>query len=134
MIGAMTIRDFIDARLQDDHTAAYGGKKEGVLFGERWKVWKVRDAHGLMTGGIAVFAEETPPNGDEVLLSDGETAHIERHDPARVLRQVKALRQVLALAESHPEGPHSDLLAPVLAQIASIWSDHPDYQPEWISD
>jgi hypothetical protein len=47
--------------------------------------------------------------------------HIARHDPARVLRQCAALRLALEFWRGLTR----------LRTIAAIWSDHPDYRPEW---
>lgn len=65
--------------------------------------------------------------------------HIVRHDPARVLAEVEAKRELLAdyerfVAErrrmmggwdSYPEP------SPVLTAFATVYADHPDYRPEW---
>ena len=67
--------------------------------------------------------------------------HIARHDPARVLRQVTAMRAILD-AHDRPEhycpipvvhGRHGQLWTPAegpcwtLRSLAAIWSDHDDY-------
>lgn len=52
--------------------------------------------------------------------------HIARHDPARVLQQVKALRAVIDYLD--PDGQFDE---EVFADIAAIWNTHPDYQQEW---
>lgn len=69
----------------------------------------------------------------------GIAEHIVRHDPARVLREVAAKRELLAdyerfVAErrrmmggwdSYPE------TSPVLTAFAAVYADHPDYKNEW---
>lgn len=76
--------------------------------------------------------------------------HIIRHDPARVLREVEAKRRILerhrVLVEYDREAdakPHElkaekwratstrTQLLYVLEALASAWSDHPDFKPEW---
>jgi len=61
--------------------------------------------------------------------------HIARHDPARVLREVEARRAILAEAQraisSIPLGHRHDFIMMMLRQCAAVWSDHPDYLPEW---
>src|SRR5690606_8707896 len=62
--------------------------------------------------------------------------HIARHDPARALRQCKALRvTVRAIEELVEDGEAPSLVEQStirnLAPIASIWSDHPDYDTNW---
>jgi hypothetical protein len=63
--------------------------------------------------------------------------HIARHDPARVLREVAALRSVVAdciKRLAYPANAPLYNVAPrTLAGIAAIWSDHPDYRSEWTS-
>ncbi|MGW9249737.1 DUF6221 family protein [Streptomyces badius] len=77
--------------------------------------------------------------GSQDFLESAAGAHIARHDPARVLREVEAKRELLAdyerfVAErrrmmggwdSYPE-PSSVLLA-----FAAVYSDHPDYRDDW---
>ncbi|MFD4442499.1 DUF6221 family protein [Nocardia sp. NPDC058519] len=130
----MTVEDFINARLQEDFTIATGGWKEGALRGDEWKVYRI-DGDPTFGEGIYVFPADAPPHGDLGRVGDGETGHIERHDPARVQRQVHALRQVVeatrqAVKDNH--APETAILAEtVLGALASIWADDPGYQAEW---
>jgi hypothetical protein len=69
----------------------------------------------------------------------GIAEHIVRHDPARVLREVAAKRELLDdyerfVAErrrmmngwdSYPEP------SPVLTAFAAVYADHPDYRDAW---
>ena len=63
----------------------------------------------------------------------GDGTHFALHDPARVLRQAAAMREILrayddALTFGRGErGYVTRTLEKVLANLASIWSDHPDY-------
>lgn len=52
--------------------------------------------------------------------------HMARHDPARVLRQVSAVRALLALFDEM--GYNEE---PAYRAAAAIWSDHPAYKAEW---
>jgi hypothetical protein len=66
----------------------------------------------------------------------GETgyAHIARHDPARVLRQVEAVRALLAAYQPSGQGVAYTLEAGLefaLGHLAAAWSDHPEYRAEW---
>lgn len=59
-------------------------------------------------------------------------AHIARHDPARVLREVEAKRRIVDECEASPlqvdgYGP----LGFVLRYFAAIHDQHPDYDPAW---
>ena len=82
-----------------------------------------------------------------------DAAHIARHDPARVLREVEAKRAIMAehypgttWAGDAPEG--LEICAgeegdgdtwqmairwpcPQIRQLAAVYSDHPDYRQEW---
>jgi len=59
-------------------------------------------------------------------------------DPARVLAECEAKRQIVALHKSEP-GQHPDfcghdlreLPCPTLRLLALPYADHPDYLPEW---
>lgn len=74
--------------------------------------------------------------------------YVARHDPARVLREVAAKRRVMqrhhrsdastvsdycAGCAHDPEGwPEIELNdCPELRDLAAVYSDHPDYRPEW---
>lgn len=75
---------------------------------------------------------------DEGGHTEAEAAHIARHDPARALRQVAAMRKLLNLAEypcgedclDHGNDEHVAQEVPGIAIrriLAAIWDDHPDY-------
>lgn len=70
--------------------------------------------------------------------------HIARHDPARVLREVEAKRKILDEVVPEIKGMDQQIISewgtsqdvpdahlPLLKIMASVWSDHPDYQQEW---
>lgn len=76
---------------------------------------------------------------DEVEAAVG--GHIARHDPARVLAQVEALRQIVDWLDGSmrpkgaPPGVRIDTVNQgyrrALQTLASIWRDHPQYDPSW---
>lgn len=147
----MTIEEFIEARLAEDEFAARSAMRhpaEGPA-----EVWEdeyrgpyeppavveplIRDNPQLRGTGEVVMSQR-----------NGAARHIARHDPARVLRQVAALRELFERAKPWPKCrghpgpwmPHGDYgpgfcgtpeEADSLRVIAAIWSDHPDYRPEW---
>ncbi|MFI6369233.1 DUF6221 family protein [Nocardia sp. NPDC050630] len=147
----MTIEEFIAARLKEDEIHARGAHKEGALNGDSWNVWKVWDREGLFDGGIYVFPVDAPPHGDGVVRKrDGETSHIERYDPARVLDgeipMKRALLEQYASAKRRFPKPADDepysrsdietmaqfgVLRVLIRHTAAIWSSHPDYRQEW---
>ncbi|MFD4442498.1 DUF6221 family protein [Nocardia sp. NPDC058519] len=64
--------------------------------------------------------------------------HIASHDPARVLRQVAATRALMtslvdAVEDEMSAGRqmHEERKIVEFGPIAAIWSDHPDFRPEW---
>jgi hypothetical protein len=82
---------------------------------------------------IAIYG---PDLGAEVL------AHMARHDPARVLREIEAKRQILKewqmLTAARSSDPSDDtarvgLLAieVVLQSLAPVYRDRPGYRSEW---
>jgi hypothetical protein len=84
--------------------------------------------------GVVVYDEGCP--------TSDQAAHIARHDPARVLREVEAKRAILANYDAaferrrqHPGDVASaaDLLAMVriVKLLVAVYSDHPDYDPGW---
>jgi hypothetical protein len=84
--------------------------------------------------GHTHFRHDVISYAEEVRSVDG--GHIVRHDPARVLREVEAKRALLAAATSYsPELEYGDngewAFDLAVRLLASVWSDHPDYLPEW---
>lgn len=136
----MTIVEFLTARLDEEEASAQAVVDIGGL-GD-WEDLPVAELDGrrALTGGSFIFAVMDPvPEGPAC------ADHIARHDPARVLRETTAKRAILALHE--PNGDYcstcleseSDLYgaeyeeAPCLnvRHLAAVYSDHPDYDPEW---
>lgn len=64
-------------------------------------------------------------------------AHIARHDPARVLVEVEATRELLRVAAAAADFAPTFTtgvaakLEDVLRLFALPYTDHPDYRPEW---
>ena len=111
----MTIVEFIEARLAEDEEIARAVTKHQPY--DEWDAVGAgdEDEHALgawVVVGIAQPASKHRPSGKSLMQQ------IARHDPARVLRQVKALREMITFCDM-PE------------LLASIWSDHPDYRQEW---
>src|SRR5262249_21548497 len=105
---------FLRARLDEDEAGAKAASP-----GLGW----IR--HSLDRGDIDAAADE---------------AHVVRHHPARVLREVEAKRAILdrhAYCQRHggvPGNEHLDadgLEDYVLLPLAAIYRDHPDYRQEW---
>lgn len=112
---------FLRARLDEDEEAALGAK--GSTSGR----WTQNDG---------------PP--EDIVLYDksgkltvGQALHIARHDPARVLAEIEAKRDLLRLIEgSHDYEPIflsgvSARMVQTLRLFALAYAGHPDYQPDW---
>ena len=120
---------FLTARLDEDEAAAKASwpgpwdyETEVGGFGPVGCVLMPIPQHKGARTGLTSFT----PLGTQ----DADTAaHIARHDPARVLREVAAKRAIIAQWEHSPVG--SPVLTNALYQLAAVWSDHPDYRQEW---
>lgn len=88
------------------------------------------------------WRESARIEGDDIIIYDegGHTRqqaeHIARHDPARVLRDVEAKRQIWLKAAGYTSSAIADIdlkvaWEGVLEELASTWSDHPDYEKDW---
>jgi hypothetical protein len=134
---------FVNARLDEAASAANAAAQSGNQFAgadghdPRWQQdpghngGEIRDMCSPR-GCIVVFDEGAP--GRE------QAAHIARHDPARVLREVGAKRKIIAehKAVTRLAGLTEQDLGFlgwyrewVLKNLAAADSDHPDYRPEW---
>lgn len=138
----MTIVEFLEARLAEDEAVARAcadADHEGPEL-------RVRIVRGE---GMYVFGpHEIAPSGRFGYEEDARTRHFERHDPARILREIAAKRAILAQEEAaRSQFEHVKTsttypaievligqvaaLATVIRHLASAYSDHPDYQQEW---
>jgi hypothetical protein len=129
MTGMSDLVEFLTARLDEDEQVA---RDAAVDAGGTWKpgagVW------GDLDEVFPVVYDEGRPTPDQA-------AHIARHDPARVLADVAAKRQlVVALAGYVPADMHflDDVTASRahvallgLTHLALPYADHPDYREEW---
>lgn len=86
----------------------------------------VVDFHGSAMGYVAVV---DPVHGEH---GTWQARHIARHDPARVLRDIEAKRQLIDWVLRWPlrPGPPSSVDG-VLERLALPYADHPDYRDTW---
>ncbi|WP_280381043.1 DUF6221 family protein [Nocardia wallacei] len=133
----MTIVEFIEARvLEDEQTARAAAASEDIFDGSGLAShpdWLVRD---FGYEGISVWDGSYFTADDDDRETD-LTRHMSRHDPARVLRQCAAMRNVVKQYRllcptqfNWPEGM-LETLELNIRSLASIWSDHRDYREEW---
>jgi hypothetical protein len=129
--------EFLRARLDEDERIAReatGGLKDA----HRWSVLNLANHPGAVgTEWGALVATDTAlrPHAD----------HIARHDPARVLAEVEAKRELIALhgpgEMEYTDGdvcmicdvrePEPFYPCKTLRLLALPYADHPDYREEW---
>lgn len=128
--------EFLQARLDED---------ERVALEATSGPWTVEIHRHRVTGEI-VDAEVLPVveqegNGAGGVPRPEDAEHIARHHPARVLREVRCKRALLEAA-AIVVGGHEIFKLPdivgnvgpwlgVVKQMASVYSDHPDYDEAW---
>jgi hypothetical protein len=109
---------WLRAQIDDDEKYASAAIEEGERLGVTWP-------------------EAWGPNGADMRIRQ---LHIARHDPDRVLREVKTKRQIIDLFEAarafafRPDSPASGAalaLGDAVASLALPFSDRPGYQEEW---
>jgi hypothetical protein len=134
----MDLVTFLTARLDEDEAIAKAATESApapwVPGGEDYGAPMVADA----TGDPLIYDEGTP--------TVQESAHIARHDPARVLRDVAAKRATLKRHRLYPVQPPicgtccgggGDEVSsvpwpcPDVCAVATVYSDHPGYDPAW---
>jgi Family of unknown function (DUF6221) len=140
---------FLTARLDEDEAMA--AATPGIGFQAQGLAWHEVDPDrqaGRIEDdcGYVVVYDEGAPTADQA-------AHIARHDPARVLREVAFKRTILAghypgatWAHDAPEGLKicageegdgdtwqmaTRWPCPEIRALAAVWSDHPEWRPEW---
>ena len=142
----LTLAGFLAARLGEDEAAAKAAAKfgtEGFLGRPAWV-----NQYGMVVDAADVDWAITDLGGTAI-HGDAVYAHIARHDPARVLREVQAKRTLLRyFTDPQTHEPLSVLIAPdayalgrgegttlpgswILRELAAVYSDHPDYREEW---
>lgn len=148
----MNITEFLLARIDEDEQIArsaaesippdYLSYRDSV--GATWE-----DADGLVKGGpdrngYAVHLWDCE-GSDTLCMAPAASTHVARHDPARVLAECAAKREMIEHAADATEfdqyirherpsvddWPDLFLGDFMLRTLASVYKDHPDYQQEW---
>lgn len=143
---------FIEARLGEDEAVAAAAFNSQSMWQNNSKTWEAHD-----TGNVYLPSDPHPfvvGSWDSDLHEIG--IHIARHDPARVLRQVAAMRKIVERYEllskrldqfrrqalngtfserdrfrRHTTGIRCNEARKTVKAFASVWSDHEDYREEW---
>ncbi|MFJ1698174.1 DUF6221 family protein [Streptomyces sp. NPDC088252] len=122
------LRDRLD---EDEQIAHIGNASEPPL------TWRQIGETGVIVASDGDRAEECA-NGNWA----GVAEHIARHDPARVLREVEAKRELLSRYEAMAAGVLvmtgaeailSEYRRVLLPHLALPYADHPDYRDTWRS-
>lgn len=123
------IVEFLRARLDEDEAIAEACRSDFGPYGPHGAVaWELHD-NGNVWWPDTNSMVATGQWGD---LEDAVGKHITRHDPARVLREVAAMRHILdAISPPDPHEPGGCPDCDVIYALATIYIDHPDYRQEW---
>jgi hypothetical protein len=132
---------FVKARLEEDEATA----KEACA-----GPWHTdRSVLPGLGGAWTVDALDGGPVFINFAATDDDVAHVARHDPARVLREVAAKRAIVddyrRARDASQNATGAELDTPGYAAVsgawaalkvcvtllAAAWPDHPDYRQEW---
>lgn len=116
VVGDDGLVEFLRARLDEDEAEAKACPEVGWFAAE----WDEGAVYLSGTGASALLRGR----------SFSVARHVARHDPARVLAEVEAKRQIVSevtgrYLESWTAVTH------ILACLALPYADHPDYNPTW---
>lgn len=133
----MNIVEFLRARLDEDEAVARSASPAP------WSYPGIDSVAGGMlydtTRTIAAVVYEQPGDHDGSIVrhllvpeADANGAHIARHDPARVLREVEAKRRIVERHTGCDDVSYGDAATcPDIRALAAVYAEHPDYDPEW---
>jgi Family of unknown function (DUF6221) len=126
--------EFLNARLDEDEQLARlacagesGAPPDVLADGQTPIPWRADHGNVWAEGRHSVATAR----------GNGVAMHIARHDPARVLREVEATRELVRLAERAHDYHETFMngfgaaMEQVLRLYAAAHSDHPDYREEW---
>ncbi|GAA1909276.1 hypothetical protein GCM10009737_08130 [Nocardioides lentus] len=119
----MTLVDFLLARIAEDEADARAASPGP------WSLASDDPEQVVAVDGIEVT--------DAFALSGPQTrataAHIARHDPARVLAQCRAHRDVITVVSDVGWTGSYAVRDVVLGHLARAYRDHPDFDPAWLA-
>jgi hypothetical protein len=123
---------FLEARIDEDEAALRAIEDSSEPWRGQWvgdeMNFSLRTRNGWSLARAVTVEGGFPP---------GVLAHIARHDPARVLREVEAKRAIL---DEHAQIPgdgvnftfaEQNRAEDILLALAAVYSDHPDYDSAW---
>lgn len=130
--------DFLHARLSEDEElarSATAGPWVEEFSGETGHIVLPADAEHARE-----YVART-----QLYAAQSDAAHIARHDPARVLREVEAKRRIVDLIADDMQAASGEVATADFGEemarwakafatarlLAVSWDDHPDYREEW---
>ncbi|MFF3158491.1 DUF6221 family protein [Streptomyces sp. NPDC057910] len=140
---------FLRDRLDEDETVAHlAAEPESWMELNRqpradWHVqlWADPDVAAVIADPeSSAYPVAATPDGMDERDAEARATHIARHDPARVLADVEAKRELLGRYEALESGVLvmtgaesilSEYRRVVLPSLALPYADHPDYREEW---
>jgi hypothetical protein len=131
-----TLVEFLTARLDEDEAVAQAATNFP---------WRYHSGLGVQAWRNDGLVSKPTPYRVAAQVQSWDGPHIARHDPARVLADVKAKRAIVEdyrelrrQASAMAEGPMGETarnmyagLKLALGHLASVYSDHPDYDATW---
>lgn len=134
----MTIIEFLEARIAEDEAAA---TRAAEVFPGSWDIEdRGHHAHVVCDGPnfhhVSELDQQQAPNA----WLGGALQNVANFQPARVLAECAAKRAIIAEYDGltfeqrktfDAWEPYRSVMRNVLAQMAAVYKDHPDYEPEW---
>lgn len=135
--GTLTIADFLLERIAEDEQVATAASPSP---------WQSSGVDSVGGGNIydqsrviANVVYEQPSSHDGTIVrhllapeADANGAHISRFDPARVLAECKAKREIVEECERSMLNDGDSRTAEWIAgRLAAVYASHPDYNPAW---
>ena len=119
----LTLLEFLQARLTEDELSAVAAIDGSPVWRSSLTFRDVKDDDGR----YVIAADRLHPSAEQA-------AHIARHGPARVLADVEAWRLVIAdylRLDAAGDVLERGVIEDVLRHLATVYADHPDYNPSW---
>lgn len=130
--------EFLRARLAEDESAALAASGPKARF-TQWDLseWHGREEPHSLIGQGTAGQPYALGHFTSSPIPTVQAAHIARHDPARVLAEVEAKREVIRLAErAYDFAPtfttgFASAMEQALRMFAQPFAGHPDYREDW---
>ncbi|MFE7072685.1 DUF6221 family protein [Streptomyces sp. NPDC057620] len=121
---------WLGAQLDEDERIARAVEDRSAPFDGQWMA-DGNSAVRTLNGHVLFYRHDSGP------LKPGLADHVVTHDPARVLREIEAKRDLLRLAQRAHDYPETFMngfasaLEGTLRLFAAAYTDRPGYQASW---